>query len=1008
MAVTQPRQTAIIQSKLAPPPLPAQFVERPRLHRLLADLIEERHVVVLSATAGSGKTTAVVEATRLLQRPLAWLTVNDTDAAPGRLVSYLEAAVARTLPRVAGVATNALAMGTPHAEAAGLLAEAIGEERLVLVLDELESLGAEREAWAVIEAVQRYAPAGVCVVLVSRREIPSARGARRPWAATAVLGESEMAFTAAEAGEALARLGNSEIDAAKAVEATGGWVTGVLFEAWQSTSHVAGGGGEADPLNGYLSEHIIGQLDPEDREFLVSTSLLDEVSAPRAEALGLRRAGERLVALRAAHLPVSWGAEGHVMRCHSRFRQYLLECLERRGEQEVCPLRLAYARRLAAEGNDEDATEEFLRAGDPEEAIATAERAIVPVIERVDLTTARRWLDALADAAPIGASQLTTAELMLAMAGDDVRRVVRISDQLAALGERDKLAASSENAAWLMAFAYIHAVRRDDVSAVLAAAQSGPTVDAVRYAARVMMDPPGEGKPVRPESVDGRVSALVYVADYALGHLTELSEASEVRWEQAVKEQWRIAALRAAGHTQQALELLEGADTRAELALKAFIGPEVLIDAGQDDAARAMLAEGRAMTIAAGSPSLETMNQLAEAKLALRVDRDTARARDVLERPGLLHVTAEFSYMAEAADTWYGLALLRESEDAAALIRLHRAVQGMLANDRLLELPTAGVYLAEAEWRAGNEDAADAAADLALEAAGRQGSNHILLQALADFPAVISRRIDAEAGADSRWHELGRALIAQGVSVSGSVRSTVELQEFGERAILINGEVTRPRIAKTYELMAYLAARQPAEATRDELLDALFDSRSDESARAYLRQAIHWLRQVLPEGGVIAEAGRVQLSDDVVISSDSARFESQLAEAARLRGSERLAATLDALAIYDQGDYLSGARSGWADARHQHLADLATDARYEAAELALASSDYDLAGALTQQVLNADRFREPAWRLMMRVADALGNEQGVIRGYQDCERALAELDTRPSSSTRQLLESLRR
>ena len=103
----------------------------------------------------------------------------------------------------------------------------------------------------------------------------------------------------------------------------------------------------------------------------------------------------------------------------------------------------------------------------------------------------------------------------------------------------------------------------------------------------------------------------------------------------------------------------------------------------------------------------------------------------------------------------------------------------MQAGDRILELPTAAVYLAEAEWRAGNEEAADRAADIALAAARRQGSNHILLQALADIPAVVSRRLDAEAGADSPWHELGRALIAQGVALDARAGVSVRCGEFG-------------------------------------------------------------------------------------------------------------------------------------------------------------------------------------------------------------------------------------
>jgi ATP/maltotriose-dependent transcriptional regulator MalT len=54
----------------------------------------------LTTPAGAGKTTAVAAAVRTLTRPAAWLTLDWTDAAPGRLVRYLEAALAAQLPGV--------------------------------------------------------------------------------------------------------------------------------------------------------------------------------------------------------------------------------------------------------------------------------------------------------------------------------------------------------------------------------------------------------------------------------------------------------------------------------------------------------------------------------------------------------------------------------------------------------------------------------------------------------------------------------------------------------------------------------------------------------------------------------------------------------------------------------------------------------------------------------------------------------------------------------------------
>ena len=84
---------------------------------------------------------------------------------------------------------------------------------------------------------------------------------------------------------------------------------------------------------------------------------------------------------------------------------------------------------------------------------------------------------------------------------------------------------------------------------------------------------------------------------------------------------------------------------------------------------------------------------------------------------------------------------------------------------------------------------------------------------------------------------------------------------------------------------------------------------------------MHWLRHVLPDPvALVVESGTVRLSDGVVIIERVERFEAALAEAARLQGDDRLAATLDALAIYERGDYLPGARTGWADDRRQLLA----------------------------------------------------------------------------------------
>ncbi len=1000
---------AVIKSKLAVPPLGERLVERPRVGGLLADLLARHRIVRVTATAGAGKTTAVVQAAARVDRPVAWLTLDDTDAAPGRLLTYLEAALARHASAARDVATDALAARIPHAEAAGLLAEATADVPMLLVLDGLERLAGHSASLAVVGALVRYAPPGLGVALLSRIDVDLELGSRGAIGAVASVGEAELAFTPEEAAEALARTGREGIDPARAVADTGGWVTGVLFEAWRSADHVQGAGGEADPLHGYLATEILSRLAPAERELLEVTSLLDEVTAERAEALGLPGAGALLMGLRGRHLPVAWEQDRRCMRPHPRFREYLEERLERRPADEVRRLRLAHGELLRAEGHDEEAAEELLRAGAADRAVAPAEAAIRRVVERLDFTLAERWLAELSVVAP-DSERLTAAELMLAISREDFRRGEAVSDRLAAAGGRDALARTSPTSGSMMAWCLWHRGRIEDAAAVIDATPPSPETDVVRYLMRLVRHEP-EGRPAPPPQLSGGpLDALIMRVHYAHGRLPDVSHASSSSWVAAVDTPWRIGALRAMGRTEQALELYAATppDAWSPAWTHGIVGAELMIDLGDVDRARRVLAMGRTLIAQTGSVVFAMLNRLIEAKLELRLAHDPAAALailDALERDAI----ARYDFIEEQLETWRGLALLLGDPEADAVAPLTRAVRSMERSGRILELPTAAVLLAEAQWRRGDEDAADDAADLALEAAERQGSNHHLLLALADFPAVVARRLDAEASADSAWHAIGRDLMTRGVALDVRVATPIRLVDLGRPGIVVDGAEVRPRIAKSVALLAFLADAPGHQAQRGELLDALFDGRADDSARAYLRQAVHRLREVLPEGlGPAFDGATLRFTSPVAVAGDVARAEAQLAEAARLRDEDRLAALLEVVVLLDGGEYLEGVEAPWVEQRRAHVADIRAAARLDAARLAFGLGRYAEAEVLAEGALGDDPFRESAWRLRMRVAGAVGDEDGVIAAYRRCADALEGLGAAPSDATRDLLSQLRR
>lgn len=81
----------ILQTKLHIPPLRSSLVPRPRLIAKLDAGLAGR-LTLISAPAGYGKTTLVAEWLQAGERLAAWLSLDEGDNDPRRLLAYLLAA----------------------------------------------------------------------------------------------------------------------------------------------------------------------------------------------------------------------------------------------------------------------------------------------------------------------------------------------------------------------------------------------------------------------------------------------------------------------------------------------------------------------------------------------------------------------------------------------------------------------------------------------------------------------------------------------------------------------------------------------------------------------------------------------------------------------------------------------------------------------------------------------------------------------------------------------------
>jgi DNA-binding SARP family transcriptional activator len=997
----------VIERKLATPDLGSTILPRVRLTSRIRSLIERYPVLTVCATAGGGKTTAVAQALRDLDRPVTWLALDGTEQAAGRLLVYLEAALGRHVPEARQAATDALSSSIHTGEAAALLAESLRGSGLVLVCDNVERVIPDVGSVVVLSALARYLPSGVNLVLVSRAGVPLDCGSTSELARVGELGEDDLRFDVEEAAEALRLIGRADVDARRIVTATGGWVAGVLFAGWRGEDAVHG---EPDALRGYLSANVVHDLPPAERTFLRHTSLLGEVTPAGAIALGQGGAARLMADLRGKHLPLSWSPEGDSFRPHPQFREFLLDELGREAPPTLTTLRRQHAALLIDNGEREEAVDELLRLGDIDSAWQQAAVVLPDLVARLDFEPAARWLDALRASRRTPTPEVGAVVLRVAFALEQCGRGIELLDRHGygwLPGPEDT--PDFEQSLLLATWCLWHSGRITEARAI---ADRMPAGRASQIAQTLLALASGHAPPFPDHSPApaGPLDGLLIRLAYMRGRLAGLDKpASFDPWRTTLGTPWVVAGLRATGRTEEAMSMYElRRESQHPLWLHAFDAVDLMLDVGRGDEAWASLERGRALIAETGSRVYRILGLLTEAKLRLRLHRDTEAADRALAEADA-EGAAQYAFTREQRQLWRGFSLLLRDRNAAARDELSACVSTMQRGDRRLELATAAAYLAEAQWRLGEEDASDASAELALAESAAQGTQHLLLAALTDVPAVAVRGADASPTRMSRWHELTTMLASRETLRVHAKPIRLVLEEFGTPTLTVDGEPARLRLTKSVELLSYLVGAPGREVGRQELLDALFDGRNSAASRSYLRQALYRLREVLPdELAPVQEGDRFRLAQPELVSGTAQTLLNGLVQADRQDGAIRLRTLTGAIARADRGPYLATLSSVWIDRRRAEIDHRITTARVDAARLAFRCSRYRQARQLVDEVLRQHPYREQAWELAILVAHASGNDDATLAMFQRYSATMRELGMQPSAEVYRLVMRLRR
>jgi LuxR family maltose regulon positive regulatory protein len=445
-----------LATKLSPPRL-TEATLRPNLVEAVAAAADHK-LLLVCAPAGYGKTTLVAEASRQLNWPAVWYKIDVFDHDVTVLIASLAEGIRTYVPSFAEVLRARLGdvddADPPLDELLVAFAIALVEDTqddLFLILDDYHEAADAADLNRALEYIIVNLPKNVHVVLLTRYE-PGFPTRRMLLAGEATeIDFTALRFDATQVASLIGRRHNRTINAQQAevlLEVTEGWPTSIVLAAdaldWIAIESM--GQALTDPrlkndAYSYLAEQVFTHESDETKRFLKGTCCLESITVDLAnQILAISDAFRHLDHLVRNHVFTFANADRSTYRYHNLFRDFLRHyCALEDGVESFRRLQVRTADALVTIASFDEATELYLCANQPDDALNTLARGGEATMENCRAQTLSSWLDRLpADLARINPwAHLLEAQLCV--------RDGRYETALALLAKADQFFAKADD-----------------------------------------------------------------------------------------------------------------------------------------------------------------------------------------------------------------------------------------------------------------------------------------------------------------------------------------------------------------------------------------------------------------------------------------------------------------------------------------------------------------------------------------------------------------------------------